>query len=149
MLSIEPNILIVEDCPDDFKAIQGSLLNNWLSLKISHCESGDEALSLIENLDKTDTLDRIEFDLILLDLNLPGASGKEVLEELKSNPNLRHIPIFILSTSDSYIDVEDCYRLGANGYLKKPILLHEFGDLMSKIKDFWFKTNVLPKTTLH
>jgi len=83
-------------------------------------------------------------DLILLDLNLPKRNGREVLNEIKSDPALKAIPVIILTTSESDIDIATCYNLGANCYLTKPIGFQAFITVVHKIDDFWFSLVKLP-----
>ena len=83
-------------------------------------------------------------DLILLDLNLPRKDGREVLREIKQDPNLRHIPVLVLSTSRADSDVSACYHAHANCYLTKPVDLAEFGRLAELIRDFWLGVVQLP-----
>ena len=79
-------------------------------------------------------------DLILLDLNLPKKSGHEVLREIKSDPELRHIPVVVLTTSSNASDISKSYEARANCYLVKPDELEQFEAVMDKISDFWLKT---------
>ncbi|NEO31917.1 MAG: response regulator [Symploca sp. SIO3C6] len=74
----------------------------------------------------------------LLDLNLPRKDGREVLKEVKSDDNLKCIPIVVLTTSDTDQDILQCYNLGANCYISKPLSLEEFAQIMKLIEDFWF-----------
>ena len=77
-------------------------------------------------------------DLILLDLNMPGIGGKEFLKRIKADDDLDTIPVVILTTSDSDQDILDSYKLHASGYIKKPVSLDGFGDILDKLEDYWF-----------
>jgi two-component system response regulator len=85
-----------------------------------------------------------EPDLILLDLNLPRKSGREVLQDIKSDNTLMHIPVVILTTSDTHEDILGSYNLGANCYVSKPLGLEEFIHIVRSIEDFWFTIVKLP-----
>ena len=83
-------------------------------------------------------------DLVLLDLNMPRRSGREVLEELKQDAALRALPVIIFSTSSSPLDVEDCYDRHANSYLVKPIDFDGLGDVVRALDAFWIRQAALP-----
>lgn len=84
-------------------------------------------------------------DLILLDLNLPKKDGREVLEEIKSDKDLKHIPVVILTTSKAEEDIFRAYDLYANCYITKPVDLDQFIAVIKSIEDFWFSIVKLPK----
>ena len=77
-------------------------------------------------------------DLILLDLNMPGMGGKELLKTIKADPQLSTIPVVILTTSDLDGDILDSFKLQASGYVKKPVTLSEFQKVLSDLTDYWF-----------
>ncbi|MFQ5944074.1 MAG: response regulator [Anaerolineales bacterium] len=83
-------------------------------------------------------------DLILLDLNLPKKDGREVLAEIKEDPELKHIPIIVLTTSHSEADIINAYNLHANCYITKPVDLREFSTVMASLEHFWLMTATLP-----
>lgn len=84
-------------------------------------------------------------DLVLLDLNLPRKNGKEVLKEMKDDPQLRRIPVIVLSTSDAHRDVTDSYDLHANCYINKPVDFDDFLKVVQSIECFWFHMAKLPR----
>jgi CheY-like chemotaxis protein len=84
-------------------------------------------------------------DLILLDLNLPRKNGREVLEEIKTDPKLRRIPVLVMTTSRADQDIQKAYSLNANCYITKPMDLDEFLRIVKSIEDFWLRTVTLPK----
>ncbi len=86
-------------------------------------------------------------DLILLDLNLPRKGGQEVLKDIKSDDNLKHIPVIVLTTSDTEEDILKAYNSGANCYLSKPLGLEEYLQVVKSIEDFWFTAVKLPTRT--
>ena len=83
-------------------------------------------------------------DLILLDLNLPRKSGREVLSEIKTDPDLKRIPVLVMTTSRADQDINRAYSLNANCYITKPMDLNEFLRIVKSIEDFWLKTVTLP-----
>ena len=85
-------------------------------------------------------------NLILLDLNMPGTDGREVLAEVKKSDQLKSIPVIVLTTSTDERDIEGCYQMGANSYVKKPVDLEGFMQSVQRLKDYWFEVVILPKT---
>ena len=127
-------IMLVEDDPGDQKLIQKSLANQRIANEIIVVESGEEAFDYL-------SCDSDEYpapELILLDLNMPGMGGMEFLRRIKANNKLDTIPVIILTTSDSDQDVLDSYKLHASGYIKKPVALQEFHEVMRTLEDYWF-----------
>jgi CheY-like chemotaxis protein len=136
-LNFEPvEILLVEDSPGDtrltIEALKESKINNTLNT----VEDGNEALAYLKKEGKF--TDAKTPDLILLDLDLPHMSGREVLEVVKNDPKLRRIPIVILTISESDKDVLHSYDMQANAYVRKPIDLDQFVRVVHSIEDFWF-----------
>ena len=130
-------IMLVEDDPGDQKLIQKSLLNQKIANEIIVAESGEEALEYLSAGKNGDDEHPIP-ELILLDLNMPGMGGKEFLRRIKNDKELDIIPVVILTTSDSEQDVLDSYKLHASGYIKKPVNLQDFHEVMSTLEDYWF-----------
>jgi CheY-like chemotaxis protein len=139
-------ILIVEDSPEDYKATERGLSKAGLANPIYRCADGDEALDFLHR--------RGEFaapeaaprpGMILLDLNLPGTDGREVLAEIKGDPKLKTIPVIVLTTSTDERDIETCYQAGANSYVHKPVGLEGFMGALQRLKDYWFEIVVFPK----
>ena len=140
MRASKPNcatILLVEDNPADYETALRAFRSANMSNPIHRCEDGDEA---IEFLNATRTLPA----LILLDLNLPGTDGRELLVEIKQSPRLKWIPVIALTTSASERDVRFCYENGAAGYMQKPVNLNEFRRAIQRLRDFWFEVVILP-----
>ena len=144
----KPNqpILIIEDSPEDYEATLRAFRRSGLANPIYRCEDGDEALDYLyrrDNFENPATSPKP--GLILLDLNLPGTDGREVLSEIKSDSELRHIPVIILTTSSQEEDIRKCYNYGANSYICKPISLESLVDSIRRLKDFWFEIVILPR----
>jgi len=144
MVGLEPlTILLVEDDPADQKLIKTSLQNQRIINDLYIVNSGEEALDFLHCCgDYSGGMPQPA--LILLDLNMPGMGGKEFLKQIKDDEELKHIPVVILTTSDSERDVIDSYRLQASGYVNKPFTLDEFKQVMDKIKEYWFVLCKLP-----
>ena len=137
-------LLLVEDSPEDREATIRALKKAGLANPIQCCIDGDDALDYLFQRGKyTDAAPRP--NLILLDLNLPGTDGREVLTEVKKSEQLRNIPVIILTTSTAARDIEGCYQMGANSYVKKPVDLEGFMLSIQRLKDYWFEVVILPK----
>ena len=131
------NILLVEDDPGDQKLVKISLKNQRIANDLNIVNNGNEALDYLHRRGNFgDEAPRP--DLILLDLNMPGMNGKEFLKEIKGDESLRTIPVVILTTSDSEKDILESYDLQASGYVKKPVDIGEFKDVMKKVGEYWF-----------
>lgn len=141
MLSV-PQVLVVEDNPGDVRLIKESLgFSDWeLALHVVH--DGREALDFLHR--RGQYLDAPRPDLILLDLNLPGVDGREVLRSVKGHPDLRAIPTVVLTSSRAPEDVRAAYTAHANCYVQKPLHLDGFCRALTSIRDFWLSTTVLP-----
>lgn len=140
------SILVVEDNPSYFEATLRSLRKAGVTGPIHHCRDGDEALSFLHregSYSKAEDAPRPS--LILLDLNLPGTSGYDVLHAIKADKKLKPIPVVVLSTSNNSTDIEACYAMGANSYMIKCIELNEFLSSIQKMTDFWLEIAMLPK----
>ena len=140
-------ILLVEDSPEDFETTVRSLHKAGLKNPIVRCVDGDDALDyLFQRGEYGSPASVPRPGIVLLDLNLPGTDGREVLEEVKKDPTLKAIPIVVLTTSSDERDIEKCYQLGANSYIQKPVDLDGFMKSMARMKDYWFEVVILPKT---
>jgi len=137
-------ILVVEDSPEDFEATRRSLLRGGLLHPLVHLGNGDEALDYLFRRGHFARDRTPRPRLILLDLNLPGTDGREVLASIKADDDLRQIPVIVFSTSRDHRDVEACYRAGANSYVQKPVDLPEFRRALDSVKSYWFETVLLP-----
>jgi CheY-like chemotaxis protein len=139
-------LLVVEDSDEDFEALQRIIAQiDTVPLKVHRCTSGDDALDFLNKEGKYQGLtDILPPGLILLDLNLPGTDGREVLATIKQNPTLKTIPVVVLSTSSNPQDIEDCYQSGANSYMLKPMNIVEQRISMQMMLDYWLKAAILP-----
>ena len=137
-------VLVVEDSLEDFTALGRVFRRQALRNPLLHCESGEQALEYLQGCGKLGNGPAAMPAIIMLDLNLPGTDGRTVLDAVKRDPQLHRLPVIMLSSSANARDVEDCYRLGANSYLTKPI---GFEALEQKIKltiNYWLGATELP-----
>ena len=135
-------ILLVEDNPGDVLLTQESLSDSKVNNTLHVVKDGVEAMAFVRR--QREYADRPRPDLILLDLNLPRMDGREVLEELKSDEDLRRIPVVILTTSSQQDDVVQAYNAHANCYITKPIDLEQFMKVVRTIESFWLEIVKLP-----
>ncbi len=135
-------ILLVEDNPADAELTIETLQDSKLHNNVHVAEDGIEALDFLRQENGYSNVPRP--DLVLLDLNMPRKDGREVLEEMKSDENLKTIPVVILTTSRAEEDIARTYGLHANCYVSKPVDLKQFGKVVKSIEDFWFTIVRLP-----
>lgn len=140
------NVLVVEDSDEDFATLIRVIDRvSTLEIKIHRCIDGDDALDFLNLEGKYCSIpDRPSPNLIILDLNLPGTDGREVLAIIKRTENLKTIPVVVLSTSSNPKDIAVCYRFGANSYMLKPMKLDHLTDSIRIMLDYWFKATILP-----
>jgi CheY-like chemotaxis protein len=138
-------LLIAEDSDEDFEILELLMQQMQVRNPILRCTNGDKVFDFV-GWDRQSGLSQNPPPLsaILLDLNLPGTDGREVLEQLKRDQHLREIPIVIFTTSSNPQDIEDCYRKGANGYLIKPVDSDELERTVQAFVDYWLQSNIPP-----
>lgn len=145
MLTRTPKLLIVEDNPDHTEMIQIALSSDNLLNKIYTVTNGEEALDYLyrrgEYIDKSKSP---RPSLVLLDIKLPRIDGFEVLRHIKSDENLKSIPVILLTTSTEKSEIKRGYEYGANSYVTKPLRFWEFMDRVKNIYTYWILTNLLP-----
>jgi chemotaxis family two-component system response regulator Rcp1 len=130
-------ILLVEDKPGDVRLTQEALRDAKVRNNVHVAADGVEAMAFLRNEGRHARTPRP--DVILLDLNLPRKSGREVLDEIKQDDRLKHIPVVILTTSQAEQDVLQSYRLRANAYVTKPLDLEQFLKVVKSIEQFWLE----------
>ncbi|MEO6866776.1 MAG: response regulator [Gaiellales bacterium] len=135
-------ILLVEDNPGDVRLTQEAFAQAQVHTQLWVARDGETALAMLRGEKPHDHVPRP--NLVLLDLNLPGRGGLEVLEMLKSEPDLRSVPVIVLSSSQTERDVLASYALHANCYVTKPVDFAEFVDVVKMIEKFWFTVATLP-----
>ena len=135
-------ILLVEDNPGDIRLTQEALKEGVIKNNLNVVKDGVEALDYLKRKGKY--MNQPTPDIILLDLNLPRKDGREVLAEIKSDENLKLIPVIILTTSDADQDILRSYKLHANCFITKPVDLDQFIFIIRQIEIFWFTVVKLP-----
>ena len=130
-------ILLVEDDHGDQKLIKTSLNNEKIVNELQIVDNAEEAIRYLTQCNSDDTQGPLP-DLILLDLNMPGMGGKEFLKWIKEKPQFQTIPVVILTTSDTDKDILESYKLRASGYVKKPVTLRDFQQVMKSLAEYWF-----------
>jgi two-component system, chemotaxis family, response regulator Rcp1 len=136
-------ILLIEDSPSDAALTIEALKAGKIGNRLNHVEDGAEAMAYLRRQGKYAKAARP--DLIMLDLNLPKKDGREVLAELKGDPDLKVIPIIVLTTSRSDKDILQSYQLNANCYITKPVDFPNFIEVVKTIEQFWLTVVTLPK----
>ncbi|REL37162.1 response regulator [Thalassotalea euphylliae] len=138
-------ILLVDDNPDDFEATFRGLRKNQLLNPVAWCQSGQDAKDYLYHEGKHSGKNAAEKPIIiLLDLNMPGLDGRELLRIIKQDMALKGIPVVVLTTSTDPHDIEACYNLGASTYIQKPVSFEGLTQAIGTIKDYWFGIAVLP-----
>lgn len=140
-----PPLLIVEDSNEDFETIERFIRRSSMFVPIHRCVNGDQALAFLYRTGKyiqPDTAPRP--GMIVLDLNLPGTDGREVLHRIKQDDNLKTIPVVVFTTSNNQKDIQDCYKYGVNSYIVKPINFAQLKQNIQMLIDYWFEVTTLP-----
>ena len=135
-------ILLVEDNPGDARLTIEAFKDAKVRNQLAHVKDGAEALAFLYQREPYAKAPRP--DLILLDLNMPRKDGREVLMDIKANPNLRRIPVVVLTTSQAEQDILRAYNLNANCYISKPVDLDQFLNVIRCIEEFWLMIVKLP-----
>ncbi len=136
------DILLIEDNPGDIRLAQEALTESKINNKLYIVEDGVEAMEFLRNKGKY--TDSPRPDLILLDLNLPRKSGREVLKEIKEDKDLKRIPVVVLTVSNAEEDILKCYDNYANCYITKPLDFNQFIKVTQEIEEFWLTIVKLP-----
>ncbi|MFK8104542.1 MAG: response regulator [Saprospiraceae bacterium] len=136
------NILLIEDNPGDVRLTQEAFKESKVAITLSVTMDGVEAIKFLKKEDQYSNEQTP--DLILLDLNLPKRDGREVLQEIKTDDQLKRIPVVVLTTSNAEQDILKSYNLHVNCYINKPVDFDKFFDIIQKIEDFWLTTAILP-----
>jgi len=136
------DILLVEDNPGDVRLTEEALKESKIAVNMRVASDGIMALAMLHR--EGEYADQPTPDLILLDLNMPRMDGREVLRQIKSDEQLKHIPVVILTTSEAEKDIVQAYGLHANCYITKPVELDEFIEIVKSIEGFWLTVVKLP-----
>ncbi|MBI5827918.1 MAG: response regulator [Deltaproteobacteria bacterium] len=135
-------ILMVEDNPADVRLTVEAFKDAKVLNHLNVVHDGEEALAYLRRNGKYAGVPRP--DLVLLDLNLPKMDGREVLEEIKKDADLKRIPVVVLTTSNDERDILKAYDLHVNAYVTKPVALDQFVKIVEAVDDFWFSVVKLP-----
>jgi CheY-like chemotaxis protein len=139
------NVLLVEDNPADIKIAQRALRDAEHGVELIVARDGREALDyLLRQGAHANTTDWKAPALVLLDVNLPGLTGRQVLEQIRSTPRLRMLPVIVLTTSRRVEDIQEMYGAGANSYIEKPQEYRRFVEIMDVLQRYWFEVAQLP-----
>ncbi len=147
-MTLKPNhrILVVEDSEDDYMATVRAFKKAGLANPIDRCVNGDDALDYIFHRGKYTSVNYdAPLGIILLDLNMHGTDGREVLKTIKRDDSVKSIPVIVLTTSNDERDIQACYAEGANSYMHKPVEIKGFIEAIVRLKEYWFEVVVLPK----
>jgi CheY-like chemotaxis protein len=136
-------VLLVEDSPGDVRLTQEAFKDAKVHLNLHVATDGAKAMAFLKREGEHANAPRP--DLILLDLNLPKKDGREVLAEIKESPTLKSIPVVVLTTSSSEVDILRSYQLHANCYIAKPVGLEGFLAVVRSIDNFWLSVVKLPR----
>ncbi len=142
MDSIRDDIIILyaEDDPEDRMLVEDAMEESRLANEMHFVEDGEELMDYLQRRGKyTKLSDKPLPGLILLDLNMPKKDGREALEEIKADPNLRRIPIVVLTTSKAEEDILSTYDLGVSGFVIKPVTFESLVFLLKTISKYWFE----------
>ncbi|MEH1814313.1 MAG: response regulator [Nostoc sp.] len=140
-----PLLLIVEDSNEDFEALQRFLGRSTIAIAIQRCVNGEQALAFLYRTGSyVERQSAPRPGLIVLDLNLPGTDGREVLRRIKQDDNLKMIPVVVFTTSNNPKDIEVCYQYGVNSYIVKPINFAQLKRDIQMLVEYWFEVTTLP-----
>lgn len=137
------DILLVEDNPGDVRLTREALKEGHIAVNLRVANDGLEAMKMLRQEGEYVTLPLP--DIVLLDLNMPRMDGREVLRRIKTDDNLKRLPVVILTTSAAEKDILQAYGLHANCYITKPVELEEFMEIVKSIEGFWLTVVKLPK----
>jgi two-component system, chemotaxis family, response regulator Rcp1 len=136
-------ILMVDDSMGDVRLAQEALKEARVGNRLSVVHDGEQAMAFLRKEDGYGDAPRP--DLVLLDLNMPRMDGREVLAQIKGDPDLRSIPVVVLTTSEAEADIVKAYDLHANAYITKPVDLEAFLDAVRVVEEFWLTVVRLPR----
>jgi chemotaxis family two-component system response regulator Rcp1 len=135
-------MLVVEDSPSDVRLLREALRDSSVNVQIQWASDLNDAWT---HLNQCKGNGGSYPDLIILDLNLPGANGRDLLCQIKADPELRKLPVIIMTSSTDEDDIEAAYRLNANCFIRKPRDLYEYEKVVRGLEEFWFGTVTLPR----
>ncbi len=135
------SVLVVDDNEDDYEAVARAFKKVGLTNPVSLCTTGQGAIDFL----KAGGVDKASRPmLVMLDLNMPGMDGFQVLQRIRQDVLLRPMPVVIWTTSSNEKDVDVCYELGANAYMQKPVIFDDLVESVRRLREYWFETALLP-----
>ena len=137
-------ILMADDDADDRLLAQDALAESKIPNELHFVENGEELMDYLYRRGRFSAASAPRPGLILLDLNMPKKDGRDALSEIKSDPELRRIPVVVLTTSQADSDIARIYELGANSFITKPVSFHALVGVMRSVGHYWFETVELP-----
>ena len=138
-------VLLVEDSKADQRLVIRALKNAKIKTDLHVVDDGELALKYLNReAEYASEESSPRPDLILLDMNLPRVDGKQVLKQIRNNPDIRNIPVVMLTTSNHEKDVMESYSLGVNAYITKPVEMEGFVNAIQRLEEFWFELVILP-----
>ncbi|MDT7042491.1 response regulator [Candidatus Nitronereus thalassa] len=147
-ITAQQTILLVDDSNEDFEVTKRAFLRARMANPIHRCVDGEDALDyLLRRGEYADPSSSPRPGIIMLDLNMPGTDGREVLKVIKTDMLLKKIPVIVLTTSSADRDIEECYNDGANSYIVKPVDIDGFMDAIRRLRDYWFEVVVVPEVS--
>ena len=138
-------LLLVEDNFGDVLLAREAFRSAKIRNNLTVANDGEEALNMLWR--RGEHIKQPAPDLILLDLNLPGMDGREVLQTIKNDPRLKRIPVIVLTSSKAEIDILKTYDLRANGYIVKPVTFDRLQEIVASLETFWFSVVVLARSS--
>lgn len=139
-------ILIADDDAEDRMLLKEALEENRLKNAIQFVENGEELMEYLQSRGKFTNREKYPLPgLILLDLNMPKKDGREALKEIKEDPQLRFIPVVVLTTSKAEEDIVKTYNLGVSSFITKPVTFVALVEMMKTLSEYWFELVELPK----
>jgi two-component system response regulator len=138
-------ILVVDDNEDDYEALVRAFKKVGLANPVFLCTTGQMAMDFLNHEGAFKEAGKADKPvLILLDLNMPGMDGLQVLQHVRENAALQRIPVVIWTTSSNEKDIEACYQAGANAYMQKPVSFDALAESVKRLKEYWFGAVLLP-----
>lgn len=138
-------LLMAEDDPDDRVMVEEAWQESLLSDDLHFVEDGEELMHYLKHQGKyAYGVDAPRPSLILMDLNMPKKDGREALKEIKSDPDLRQIPVVVLTTSRAEEDIARSYEMGANSFITKPVTFDALVDVLKTLRKYWLEIVALP-----
>ncbi|MFH7026172.1 MAG: response regulator [Heteroscytonema crispum UTEX LB 1556] len=140
-------LLVIEDSDEDFEALRRVIRRQGVVNPVFRCTDGDEALDFLYHTGAySDVNTAPRPSIILLDLNLPGTDGREILDQIKRDKNLKNIPVVVFTTSSNPRDIEICYQYCVTSYILKPIDIKRLVETIQGFITYWLDIVVLPDT---